>query len=242
VLRAAGRRVAIARAPGDARPLCCGRTLMTAGLVDEAKREAKRVVDALAPHVANGASVVGLEPSCLLSLRDEFLALGLGASVAKLAERAMLVPEYLMREHAAGRLTLPLHPLPQKRAIVHGHCHQKAVVGMGDEIALLGAMGLDFDLLDSGCCGMAGSFGFDRDKVQLSMRIGEMVLLPEVRAAEKDTLVITNGYSCREQIAQGAQRQALHLAEVLDLAIQRHGSGHPRMHHVERALPDAEIE
>ncbi len=128
------------------------------------------------------------------------------------------------------------------KAIVHGHCHQKAVVGMADEVALLGAMGLDFDLLDSGCCGMAGSFGFDRDKVGLSMRIGELVLLPEVRAAAPDTLVVTNGYSCREQIAQGAQREALHLAEVIDLAIRRQAGAHPRLHHAERGVHDVEIE
>ncbi len=134
-------------------------------------------------------------------------------------------------------------PPPLKlKAVVHGHCHQKAIVGMSDEVAMLGAMGLDFDLLDAGCCGMAGSFGFDKHKVELSMRIGERVLLPEVRAAAPDTLVITNGYSCREQIAQGAARGALHLAEVIEMAIERRRSGDPRLHHAERGVREAEIE
>jgi FAD/FMN-containing dehydrogenase/Fe-S oxidoreductase len=232
VLEHAGYRVEIPSVR-----LCCGRPLYDFGLLDQAKRQLREILDALRPAIEAGVPLVGLEPACVAVFRDEMVNLFPADALAvALAKQTFMLSEFLVKQ---ARYRPP--PLKMK-AIVHGHCHQKAVVGMGDEIALLGAMGLDFDLLDSGCCGMAGSFGFDRDKVQLSMRIGEMVLLPEVRAAEKDTLVITNGYSCREQIAQGAQRQALHLAEVLDLAIQRHGSGHPRMHHVERALPDAEIE
>src|SRR5205814_969312 len=105
--------------------LCCGRTYLTAGLVDEARREARRVVAALAPHVERGAAIVGLEPSCLLSLRDEFLVMGLGDAAQRLAERALLIEEFLAGEHRGGRLHLPLAPLPQTRALLHGHCHQK---------------------------------------------------------------------------------------------------------------------
>ena len=221
VLRAAGRRVAIARAPGEARPLCCGRTLMTAGLIDEAKREAKRVVDALAPHVANGATVVGLEPSCLLSLRDEFLALGLGAGAATLSGRAMLVPEYLMREHAAGRLKLPLHALPQRRALVHGHCHQKAFDVFTPTVAMLKLVpGLTVEAVESSCCGMAGSFGYEAEHYAVSMRMAELSLLPAVRAAGADTLIVADGTSCRHQIADGTRvtgthRTAVHAIRVL---------------------------
>ncbi|HEY8244486.1 MAG TPA: FAD-linked oxidase C-terminal domain-containing protein, partial [Casimicrobiaceae bacterium] len=216
VLRAAGRRVAIARASGDARPLCCGRTLMTAGLVDEAKREAKRVVDALAPHVANGATVVGIEPSCLLSMRDEFLALGLGPDVAALAERAMLVPEYLMREHAAGRLSLPLRRLPQTRAIVHGHCHQKAFDAFTPTLGMLRLIpDLVVEAVESSCCGMAGSFGYEAEHHAVSMKMAELSLLPAVRAAAPDTLVVADGLSCRHQIADGAHRTAVHAVRVL---------------------------
>ena len=130
VLRAAGYRVAVARPKASdrepGRPLCCGRTYLTAGLVDEARREALRMVDALLPHVAEGATIVGLEPSCLLSLRDEFLVMGLGEDAGILSKRALLIEEFLAREHAGGRLDLKLKALPQKRALVHGHCHQKA--------------------------------------------------------------------------------------------------------------------
>jgi len=216
VLRAAGRRVAIARAAGDARPLCCGRTLMTAGLVDEARHEAKRVVNALAPHVARGAAVVGLEPSCLLSLRDEFLALGLGEGAASLSARAMLVPEFLVREREAGRLSLPLKALPQRRALVHGHCHQKAFDAFAPTLAMLRWIpDLTVEAVESSCCGMAGSFGYEAEHHEVSMRMGELALLPAVRAAAADTLVVADGTSCRHQIADGAGRTAVHAIRVL---------------------------
>src|SRR5690606_9739285 len=126
VLRAGGYRVAVARAgDGDARPLCCGRTYLAAGLVDEAKEEARRVIRALARHAGSHVAVVGLEPSCLLTLRDEFLSMSLGDEAAQLAGRALLIEEFLAREARAGRLALPVAPLPQRRALVHGHCHQK---------------------------------------------------------------------------------------------------------------------
>jgi Fe-S oxidoreductase len=221
VLRAAGRRVAIARAADGARPLCCGRTLLTAGLVDEATQEARRLVEALAPHVASGAVVVGLEPSCLLSLRDEFLALGLGASAATLSERALLLPEYLMREHAAGRLSLPLRPLAQKRALVHGHCHQKAFDAFAPTLAALRLVpGLAVEAVESSCCGMAGSFGYEAEHAEVSLRMAELSLLPAVRAAGADTLVVADGTSCRHQIADGTRagvsaRAAVHAVRVL---------------------------
>jgi FAD/FMN-containing dehydrogenase/Fe-S oxidoreductase len=226
VLQAAGYRVAVARALGNDdesnRPLCCGRTYLTAGLVDEAKREARRLVDALAPHVDAGATVVGLEPSCLLTLRDEFLVLGLGAPAESLAPKALLFEEFVAREHAAGRLKLPLKPLASSRALVHGHCHQKAFDAMGAVVAALKLVpGLAVETIDSSCCGMAGSFGYEARHLDVSIKMAELALLPAVRAAGDDTLIVADGTSCRHQIADGTAgaRRAVHAARVLAQAL-----------------------
>ncbi|HYQ99368.1 MAG TPA: FAD-linked oxidase C-terminal domain-containing protein, partial [Casimicrobiaceae bacterium] len=228
VLEAAGRRVTIARPRADdaepARPLCCGRTFLVAGLLDEARREARRMTAALAPHVARGACVVGLEPSCLLTLRDEFLVLGLGAAAPPLAERAFLIEEYLAREHRAGRLRLPLVALPERRALVHGHCHQKAFDAFSAVRDVLRLVpGLAVDVVESSCCGMAGSFGYEAAHFDVSMRMAELSLLPAVRAADAATLVVADGTSCRHQIADGTRasgrRDAQHAIRVLARAL-----------------------
>jgi Fe-S oxidoreductase len=224
VLKAAGYRVTVARAAaGDAhpaRPLCCGRTYLAAGLVDEAKRESRRVVAALAPYVERGAAIVGLEPSCLLSLRDEFLVLGLGDAAQRLSERAFLIEEFLAREHRAGRLRLPLAALPEKRALLHGHCHQKAFDAMGATREVLGLVpGLAVEVVESSCCGMAGSFGYETAHYDVSMRMAELSLLPAVRGADAATLIVADGTSCRHQIADGTmatgRREAVHAVRVL---------------------------
>jgi FAD/FMN-containing dehydrogenase/Fe-S oxidoreductase len=228
VLQAAGYRVAVARAgANDAereRPLCCGRTYLGAGLVDEAKREARRMVEALAPHVAAGATIVGLEPSCLLSLRDEFLVMGLGEDAQRLSTRALMIEEFLAHEHQAGRLKLPLKALPQKRALVHGHCHQKAFDVMSPVVSVLKLVPeLQVDVIESSCCGMAGSFGYEAAHYDVSMKMAELSLLPAVRAAGADTLIVADGTSCRHQIADGTrtsnQREALHVVRVLAQAL-----------------------
>ena len=229
VLRAAGHRVAVARAASadaePSRPLCCGRTYLGAGMVDEAKREARRVVEALAPHVARGAAIVGLEPSCLLTLRDEFLAMGLGEAAGRLADRALLVTEFLAREHAEGRLRLPLGPIRQKRALVHGHCHQKAFDALAPTVAMLRLVpGLSVDVVESSCCGMAGSFGYEAEHLETSMRMAELALLPAVRAADELTLIVADGTSCRHQIADGTRadgppRVAVHAIRVIASAL-----------------------
>jgi Fe-S oxidoreductase len=227
VLRAAGYRAEVAMpAPreGDARPLCCGRTFLACGLVDEARREAVRVVEALAPYVAAGATVVGLEPSCLLSLRDEFLALRLGEAAAGLAERALLVEEFLARERAAGRLELSLGALRERRALVHGHCHQKAFDAADATLDVLRWIpGLAVEPIESSCCGMAGAFGYAAKHYDISMRMAEVSLLPAVRAAGDDTLIIADGTSCRHQIADGTRadgrRDAVHAMRVLARAV-----------------------
>lgn len=200
--------------------LCCGRPLYDFGLLDQAQQQLRQILEALRPAIAAGVPLVGLEPACVAVFRDEMLNLFPDdAEAAALAKQTFMFSEFLVRQ---ARYT---PPRLQARAVVHGHCHQKAIVGMADEVALLNAMGVEHELLDSGCCGMAGSFGFDKDKAALSMQIGEKVLLPKVRGAAADTLVVTNGYSCREQIAQGAGREALHLAEVIDRAIRGSGGG-----------------
>jgi Fe-S oxidoreductase len=208
VLRAAGYRVHVARATDDdrepTRPLCCGRTYLGAGLVDEARREAHRVVAALAPHVARGAAIIGLEPSCLLTLRDEFLVMGLGDAAQRLAGSALLIEEFLAREHRAGRLRLPLAALPQSRALFHGHCHQKAFDAASPALDVLRLIpGLVVEPIESSCCGMAGNFGYEAAHFDVSMRMAELSLLPAVRAASADTLVVADGTSCRHQIDEG---------------------------------------
>ncbi|MFO1324315.1 MAG: FAD-linked oxidase C-terminal domain-containing protein [Burkholderiales bacterium] len=229
VLRAAGYKVAIARARGDdadpERPLCCGRTYLTAGRIDDAKREARRMVSALAPAVERGATIVGLEPSCLLSLRDEFLVMGLGGDAQKLSGHALLIEEFLAREHAAGRLRLPLSALPQKRALLHGHCHQKAFDAVAPAVTVLKLVpGLAVDVVESSCCGMAGSFGYEAAHDDVSRRMAELSLLPAVRAAGADTLIVADGTSCRHQIADCTRgddaRDAVHVVRVLARALR----------------------
>ncbi|MGF1611393.1 MAG: FAD-binding and (Fe-S)-binding domain-containing protein [Kiloniellales bacterium] len=219
VLQAAGYRVRLARA-AYGRPLCCGRTYLAVGLVEEARAEGQRILAALAPFVARGVPVIGLEPSCLLTLRDEFLALLPGAETDALARSALLFEEFLAREAAAGRLALPLKALPQKRALLHGHCHQKAFAAMGAiERALRLIPDLEVSTIESSCCGMAGAFGYEAAHYDVSMQMAELSLLPAVRTAGADALIVADGTSCRHQIHDGAGREAMHVARVLEQAL-----------------------
>ena len=220
VLKAAGYHVHVAQAKGESRPLCCGRTYLAAGQVDQAKQEARRSIDALLPFVARGIPVVGLEPSCLLTMRDEFLAYGFGEAARDLAGAAMLFEEFIARESKAGRLNLKLKALPQSTALLHGHCHQKAFDAVKPVQAVLGLIpGLEVKLIESSCCGMAGSFGYEAKHYDVSMKMGELALLPAVRQAGPDTLIVADGTSCRHQIFDGAGREALHVARVLEAAL-----------------------
>jgi Fe-S oxidoreductase len=220
VLRAAGYRVHLPRASDGARPLCCGRTFLSAGLVDEARAEARRLIDALKPYIERGLPIIGLEPSCLLTLRDEFQVMSLGATAGALATQAMLFEEFLAREQVAGRLRLNLRALAEKRALLHGHCHQKAFGAMTAVQQVLRLVpGLEVQTVESSCCGMAGAFGYQAGQYDVSMKMGELNLLPAVRAAEPDTLIVADGTSCRQQIRDGAQREALHVARVLEQAL-----------------------
>ena len=220
VLRAAGYVVHLPRAIDGARPLCCGRTFLAAGLVDEAKSEARRMIAALKPFIERGVPVIGLEPACLLGLRDEFVSMLPGADSAALALNAMLFEEFLAREQEAGQLKLDLKALPQKKALVHGHCHQKAFDVMPSvQKALKLVPGLEVEVIESSCCGMAGSFGYEAGHYDVSMKMAEASLLPKVRAASADTLIVADGTSCRHQIHDGAQRDALHVSCVLERAL-----------------------
>jgi FAD/FMN-containing dehydrogenase/Fe-S oxidoreductase len=235
VLEAAGYRVHVARAAEGARPLCCGRTFLASGQVDEARAEARRTLEALRPYVARGLPVIGLEPSCLLTLRDEFKAMLPGPDTDALAARAVLFEEFLAAEHQAGRLKLKLKPLPQKKALLHGHCHQKAFDAMSSVEQVLGLVPeLKVETLASGCCGMAGAFGYEAGHYDISMKMAEAALLPALRKADADTLIVADGTSCRHQIHDGlkngkgspaalAQRDvpsdALHVAQVLARAL-----------------------
>ena len=220
VLTAAGVRVHSVAAADGPRPLCCGRTFLSVGLIDEARAEARRMIDALAPYVEHGMPIIGLEPACLLTLRDEFAALLPGAETQALAGRAVLFEEYLAGRHAAGDLDLDLGPVPWARALVHGHCHQKAFDTMGAvEVALGLVPGLAVETVPSSCCGLAGAFGYEAENYGVSMDMGELSLLPAVRAADADTVIAADGTSCRGQIKHGAGREALHVARILKAAL-----------------------
>lgn len=208
VLRRAGFTVRTPR-------VCCGRTWLAAGLVDEAKAVARRTIETLRPYVERGVPIVGLEPSCLLTLRDEFKAMLPGADTDALARHALLFEEFLDGKE------LPLKPLPEKTALVHGHCHQKAFGTVPALQRVLGKVpGLEVKTFDSTCCGMAGSFGYEAEHYEMSMRIGELSVLPAMRAAPPDALLVAAGTSCRHQIRDGAGREAQHLAVVLDQALR----------------------
>jgi FAD/FMN-containing dehydrogenase/Fe-S oxidoreductase len=224
VLDRAGYGIHVARAVDEdgnsARPLCCGRTFLSAGMVDEAKAEAQRTLAALKPFVERGVPVVGLEPSCLLALRDEFKAMLPGEATDALARRALLFEEFLAGEIETGRLSLKLNPLPEKKALVHGHCHQKAFGAMPSVLQALKLVpGLEVETIDSSCCGMAGSFGYEASHYDVSMKMAEAALLPRVRGAGADALLVADGTSCRHQIADGAGKKAVHVAQVLARAL-----------------------
>ncbi|MCE3270085.1 MAG: FAD-binding protein [Ramlibacter sp.] len=218
VLEAAGYTVHVAaKERPDGRHLCCGRTYLASGMVDEAKAKAGELLAALQPFVAKGIAVVGLEPSCLLTLRDEMTAMGFGEPAQALAKQSLLFEEFLAREAAAGRLdTLvgKLKPLGQP-LLVHGHCHQKAFGAVAPVLEVLKLIpGAQPQLIETSCCGMAGSFGYEAKHHAVSMQMAELSLLPAVRSAP-DAIVVADGTSCRHQIHDGAQRQAMHAAVLL---------------------------
>ncbi|MGF6382766.1 FAD/FMN-containing dehydrogenase/Fe-S oxidoreductase [Paraburkholderia atlantica] len=220
VLEAAGYTVHFNARPEE-RPVCCGRTFLAAGLVDEAKHEARRMLDLFGPFVERGVPVVGLEPSCLLSLRDEFLQYGFGDEARRLAQQAFLFEEFLVREQKAGRLQLKLKPLPMQQALVHGHCHQKAFDAFTPvQTVLKWIPELKVSTVESSCCGMAGSFGYEAEHYATSQAMAELSLLPAVRKLDAATVMVADGTSCRHQIHDEAGVDAIHVARVLAMALQ----------------------
>jgi FAD/FMN-containing dehydrogenase/Fe-S oxidoreductase len=208
---------------GNQRPLCCGRTFLAVGQVEQARAEMQRTIAALAPFVARGVPVVGLEPSCLLTFRDELPALIKSPEANNLAQHALLLEEFLAREKTAGRLDLPLGRL-NKHALLHGHCHQKSFAAMGGVESVLKMIpGLQVETIESSCCGMAGSFGYASDTIDVSLAMGELSLLPAVRSAPDGALIVADGTSCRHQIHHGAGRQATHVARILAVSLAAAG-------------------
>ena len=221
VLNAGGYRAHVAKpADGSSRPLCCGRTFLSVGAVEQARHEAERSLAALAPYAERGVPVIGLEPSCLLSFRDETPAMVKGESAKRVSDHAFTFEEFLAREANEGRLNLPLNKIAE-RALVHGHCHQKAFDAFTPvEQVLRLVPDLKVETIESSCCGMAGSFGYAADTIDVSLAMGELSLLPAVRKADVGTLVVADGTSCRHQIHDGASREALHVARVLAMSLQ----------------------
>jgi Fe-S oxidoreductase len=217
------------RTPRD--PLCCGRPLYDFGMLPLARRRLTAIMESLGDEIRAGVPIVGLEPSCVSVLRDELPNLFSASEQARrLTAQTFTLAEFLDRHPER----LDLWRL-ERRALLHGHCHHKALFGMDADRRVLERLGLRFDVLDSGCCGMAGAFGFEAGHYDVSMAVGERVLLPAVRTAPRDTFIITDGFSCREQIAQATDRRAMHLAEVVRMAMTSGPAG-PAGDLPERAL------
>jgi Fe-S oxidoreductase len=213
VMQAAGYAVhTVAKGGGHH---CCGRTFLATGMVDAAKARAEALVDALLPFAQAGIPIVGLEPSCLLTLRDETLAMGFGAKAETVAQQALLFEEFVAREAKAGRFDVKLKPAGAP-ILVHGHCHQKAFGAVAPILDVLRLIpGAQPQLIESSCCGMAGSFGYEAKHHDISMQMAEASLLPAVRA-QPDAIIVADGTSCRHQIAHGTQREAVHAARLLE--------------------------
>ncbi len=216
VIEDAGFQIIVPRAS-----LCCGRPLYDFGMLDTAKRLLRQILDTLAPEIEAGTSIVGLEPSCVAVFRDELRGLfPMDENAKRLGDKVFTLAEFLEKK-------APDYPLPtlKRKALVHGHCHHTHIMTLTHDQSVLKKLGLDYEMVDSGCCGMAGSFGFEADKYDVSVAVGERVLLPAVRRADEDTLIIADGFSCREQIGGLTDRGALHLAQVLQMALHEGPQG-----------------
>jgi Fe-S oxidoreductase len=212
VLESAGFSVEVPRAD-----LCCGRPLYDWGMLDRAKALLQRTLHTLRPSIESGVPIVVLEPSCATVFREELTNFFPNDKEAKrLSEQTFLLSDFL--EQKAPDFKLPEF---KRRVLLHGHCHHKNIMKMEAEEAVLKKMQVDYEMPDTGCCGMAGAFGFEKEHYDVAMKCGERVLLPAVRGAAKDTLILTDGFSCREQIAQTTDRQSLHLAELIQMALHQ---------------------
>lgn len=204
----------------ETRPVCCGRTFLNAGLIEEARAEARRLAEVLGSWAEKGIPIIGLEPSCLLTLRDELAVILPGSRSEAIKKEAVLLDEFLVSEKQKGKLQLDLQPLDAKKALVHTHCHQKALstAGITEEI-LTWIPNLEVESIKSGCCGMAGAFGYESEHYQTSLEMANLDLLPVVRAASPDTLIIAGGTSCRHQIDHGTDHEAVSFLQVLEKSL-----------------------
>jgi Fe-S oxidoreductase len=198
-------------------PLCCGRTYLASGMVDKAREKLQELVAVLLPFAKQGIAIVGLEPSCLLTLRDEALVMRLGEDAKLVSEHAFLIEEFLANEAKAGKLDVlkaKLKPTNQP-ILLHGHCHQKAFGAVSPILDVLKLIpNAKPELIESSCCGMAGSFGYEASHYEVSMQMAELSLLPAIRK-QADAIVVADGTSCRHQIKDGSQREAIHVAQLL---------------------------
>ena len=218
VIEATGHRVKV-----PPRAFCCGRPLYEHGMLSLARRLLRRALDALEDDIAAGTPVVVLEPSCAAVFRDELPAmLPHDEHATRLSGQALLLSEFLER-HAADWSP----PSLRRRAVVHRHCHHRSVLGFEAEQRVIERLGLEAEVVESGCCGMAGSFGYEERNYELSMACGEQTLLPRVRELDPGALLLADGFSCQEQIAHGTGRRALHLAEALRMTLEPANAGAP---------------
>lgn len=233
VLRAGGYRVQVAEpepsGPEPQRPLCCGRTYLAQGMVEQSRAEVSRLAAAVQPHLDAGRVLIGLEASCVIGLREDAQALGLGEPVARVGKQILLFEEFLAREIASQHLQLPLRSLAGLETLVHGHCHQKAVGAMKAMRRVLKAIpGHDFSTIEASCCGMAGTFGLESEHAEFATRMAEQGLLPALRA-NPDARLVANGFSCRQQIRAHDDARPRHLAVLLREALEQdarvHGQG-----------------
>lgn len=223
VLTAAGYQVEVlGPAPGDPEPrraLCCGRTYLSNGLVEEARAEARRVLAAVRPALEAGIPVVGLEPACLYALKDDFYSLALGEDVARLAKQCYMFEEFLMREKERRGFELQLKPLDLPKALLHSHCHQKAFGATKSLRKVLGWIpGFEFELVEASCCGMGGSFGYEAEHEEMSRKMAELSLMPAIRQAP-EAPILADGFSCRHQIEDCTGRRPMHIAVLLQQAL-----------------------
>ncbi len=215
LLESSGRRVIVPASSKSSRRLCCGRTFLSSGLIDEAKQEAARLVENLSPYLDRGVPIVGMEPSCVFTIKDELPALLPGEKTQKLADHVQMLDEYLLNEQDYGRLKLEFNQSGTEKILLHGHCHQKAFDSMDATVRLMEKAGIEVETIPSSCCGMAGSFGYQSENYQVSMEMAELSLLPRVRKATAAETVAASGTSCRHQIQHGSGHTAQHPISLL---------------------------
>ena len=215
LLESSGRRVTVPASGNSSQRLCCGRTFLSSGLIDEAKHEATKLVDNLSPYIERGVPIIGMEPSCVFTIKDELPALLPGEKSQKLAEHVQMIDEYILNEHSQGELNLEFNQSGAEKVLLHGHCHQKAFDSMDATVRLMENAGIEVETIPSSCCGMAGSFGYQSENYQVSMEMAELSLLPRVRKAAAGETIAACGTSCRHQIQHGCGLNVNHPISLL---------------------------